>query len=109
MLASDKLGGTASVSKTLRLLMQSVMLAIGAALAIRGDISAGAIIAGTIIFGRALAPVEQVITHWRSSAKALEAYKKLEALLAASPPTARRMRCRARAGTSSSRPARRRA
>jgi PrtD family type I secretion system ABC transporter len=67
-----------------------VMLAIGAALAVRGDISAGAIIAGTIIFGRAQAPVEQVITHWRSSSKAYEAYKKLEALLAASPPIGRR-------------------
>ncbi len=86
VLASDKLGGTAAFSKTLRLLMQSVMLAIGAALAMHGDISAGAIIAGTIIFGRALAPVEQVITHWKSSAKALESYKKLEALLAAVPP-----------------------
>jgi PrtD family type I secretion system ABC transporter len=86
VLASDRLGGTAAVSKTLRLLMQSIMLAIGAALAMRGDISAGAIIAGTIIFGRALAPVEQVITHWKSSAKALESYNKLEALLAAVPP-----------------------
>ncbi len=92
VLASDKLGGTASVSKTLRLLMQSVMLAIGAALAVRGDISAGAIIAGTIIFGRAQAPVEQVITHWRSSSKAYEAYKKLETLLAASPPVGRRVK-----------------
>jgi ATP-binding cassette, subfamily C, bacterial exporter for protease/lipase len=91
VLASDKLSGTSSASKTLRLLMQSLMLAIGAALAIRGDISAGAIIAGTIIFGRALAPVEQVITHLRSSTKALEAYKKLEALLAACPPQSRRM------------------
>jgi ATP-binding cassette, subfamily C, bacterial exporter for protease/lipase len=90
LVAADRLGGSGSVSKTLRLLMQSLMLAVGAALAIRGDISAGAIIAGTIIFGRALAPVEQVITHLRTSTKALEAYKKLEALLASTPANSRR-------------------
>ncbi len=84
--ASDILGGISSVSKTLRLLLQSVMLAIGAALALKGEISSGSIIAATIIFGRALAPVEQVITHWRSSLKAYEGYKKLEALLAQTPP-----------------------
>ncbi len=91
MYASDVLGGISSASKTLRLLLQSVMLAIGAALALKGEISAGAIIAATIIFGRALAPVEQVITHWRSSLKAHDAYTKLEALLAAVPPSHRSM------------------
>jgi PrtD family type I secretion system ABC transporter len=91
LVAADRLGGSGSVSKTLRLLMQSLMLAVGAALAIRGDISAGAIIAGTIIFGRALAPVEQVITHLRTSTKALDAYKKLESLLASTPANLRRM------------------
>ena len=83
--ASDILGGVSSASKTLRLLLQSVMLAIGAALALKGEISAGSIIAATIIFGRALAPVEQVITHWRSSLKAYDGYKKLEELLSAVP------------------------
>ena len=87
--ASDILGGISSVSKTLRLLLQSIMLAIGAALALKGEISSGSIIAATIIFGRALAPVEQVITHWRSSLKAYDGYKKLEALLAQVPPTPR--------------------
>ena len=87
--ASDVLGGISSLSKTLRLLLQSVMLAIGAALALKGEISSGSIIAATIIFGRALAPVEQVITHWRGSLKAYDAYKKIEALLAAVPPMRR--------------------
>jgi PrtD family type I secretion system ABC transporter len=87
--ASDVLGTISSASKTLRLLLQSGMLAIGAALALKGEISSGAIIAATIIFGRALAPVEQVITHWRSSLKAQDAYKKLEALLQAVPATKR--------------------
>jgi PrtD family type I secretion system ABC transporter len=88
--ASDRLGTLSAASKTLRLLMQSLLLALGAALSLKGEISAGAIIAGTIIFGRALAPVEQVITHWKSSLKAIESYRKLEALLKASPPAERK-------------------
>ncbi len=91
MYASDVLGTISSASKSLRLLLQSVMLAIGAALAVKGEISSGSIIAATIIFGRALAPVEQVITHWRSSLKAHDAYKKLEALLAKVPPSQKAM------------------
>lgn len=88
--ASDRLGTMAAASKTLRLLMQSLMLAIGAALAIYGQISAGAIVAATIIFGRALAPVEQAIGHWRQFLKAREAYEKLDELLKkVAPPPAR--------------------
>ncbi|NOU07699.1 MAG: type I secretion system permease/ATPase [Hyphomicrobiaceae bacterium] len=89
--ASDRLGTISAISKTLRLLMQSIMLAIGAALAVKGDISSGSIIAATIIFGRALAPVEQVIAHWRSSLKAYESYKKLAELLNDVPPLAARI------------------
>ncbi len=62
---------------------------LGAALALEGQISAGAIVAGTIIFGRALAPVEQVIAHWRTFIKAREAYAGLDDLLAAEPPASR--------------------
>jgi ATP-binding cassette subfamily C protein len=85
VLASDKLGNMSSLSKALRLLLQSLMLAIGAALAIKGEISAGAIVAATIIFGRALAPVEQAISHWRSFVKARESFLKLDELLRQSP------------------------
>ncbi len=84
-LATDRLGGIAAASKTARLLLQSLMLAIGAWLAVKGDISAGSIIAGTIIFGRALAPVEQGIQHWRGFLKARESYLKLDDLLAREP------------------------
>ncbi len=81
VLASDRLASLSSLSKSLRLLLQSLMLAIGAALAINGQISAGAIIAATIIFGRALAPVEQIVSQWRSFVKARESFAKLEELL----------------------------
>ncbi len=81
ILASDRLGTASSLSKSIRLLLQSMMLAVGAALAISGDISAGSIIAGTIIFGRAMAPVEQAVVHWKSFVKAREAFEKLAKLL----------------------------
>ncbi len=90
VLASDRLSSMSSLSKALRLLLQSLMLAIGAALAIKGEISAGAIIAGTIIFGRAMAPVEQAVTHWRSFVKAREIFDKLEELLKTHPEPQRR-------------------
>ena len=91
MLASDRLGSLSAMSKMLRLLMQSMMLAIGAALALKGEISAGSIIAGTIIFGRALAPVEQAVAQWKGFIKARESYQKLEGLLAQYPKPAERM------------------
>jgi len=57
-----------------------MMLAIGAALALGNEISAGTIVAGTIIFGRALAPVEQALGHWRSLVKAVESFARLDEL-----------------------------
>jgi PrtD family type I secretion system ABC transporter len=86
LLAADRLGGMSAVTKTMRLLLQSMMLAIAAGLAITGAISSGAIIAATIIFGRALAPVEQIIGHWRGFIKARESYYKLEEVLTYAPP-----------------------
>jgi PrtD family type I secretion system ABC transporter len=85
VLASDRLGSMQALSRSLRLLLQSLMLALGAALALKGDISAGSIIAATIIFGRALAPVEQLIGQWRAFLKAGESYRNLEQLLAVEP------------------------
>lgn len=85
LLASDRLGGLSAITKTMRLLLQSMMLGIAAALAVSGDITSGSIIAATIIFGRALAPVEQIIGHWKGFVKARESYRKLEDILSYAP------------------------
>ncbi len=85
LVAADRLGTMSAMSRTLRLLMQSLMLAIGAWLAVNGEITAGAIVAGTIIFGRALAPVEQAIAHWRPFIKARESFYRLSNLLENTP------------------------
>lgn len=52
--------------KTLRFLLQSAVLGVGAWLAIRQEVSPGTMIAASIITSRALAPVEQAVAHWRS-------------------------------------------
>lgn len=87
--ARDRMGGMAALSKALRLLMQAAMLALGAYLVIGEEITAGAMIAASIILGRALAPVEQSITHWRGFVRAREAYAKLDALFARMPSKSR--------------------
>ena len=78
---SDKGGGLGSISKVLRLVMQSGVLGLGALLVIWGEGSGGIMIAGSVLFGRALAPVDQAIANWRSFSTAREAWGKLSELL----------------------------
>ncbi|WP_053163138.1 type I secretion system permease/ATPase [Pseudomonas brassicacearum] len=65
------------ISKTLRQVVQSTALALGAWLVIKGDLSGGTMIAASIIVARTLAPAEQVIATWRSLLSAQIAWKKL--------------------------------
>lgn len=75
--AMDVIGGLSAASKALRLFLQSAILGAGAYLAINGIVSPGAMIAASIIAGRALAPVEIVTGQWRSFALAAAAYDRL--------------------------------
>lgn len=78
----------AATSKSVRLLLQSAILALGAYLAIRQEISPGMIVATSIIAGRALAPVDVVIGQWRSILRARKAYRDLGAHLASAETVA---------------------
>lgn len=62
---SDTSGWLGAVSRGFRLLMQSLVLAIGAYLAIHGEVTAGAIVAASVLMSRALAPVEQAVANWQ--------------------------------------------
>ena len=62
---SDVVGGLSSVSRVFRMMLQSALLGIGAYLTIKGEMSAGAIIACSIAASRALAPIEVAIGNWR--------------------------------------------
>lgn len=69
--------GFTSTSKAIRLLLQSAILGLGGYLAIKGQISAGTIVAASILAGRALAPIDQTIGNWRNIVRARQAYSRL--------------------------------
>ncbi|MBX9684979.1 MAG: type I secretion system permease/ATPase [Hyphomicrobium sp.] len=83
--ATDRSSSFHMSAKYLRLFLQSACLALGAALAIRGEVSAGSIIAATIILSRALAPVEQATGQWTHLQGVYAAYRRLQQLLETSP------------------------
>ena len=76
--ASDVAGGFGAFSKVLRLMLQSGLLAVGAWLVINQQATAGIIIAGSILGSRALAPVDLVISQWRSFVAARQGWRRLE-------------------------------
>jgi ATP-binding cassette subfamily C protein PrsD len=74
---SDVSGGLGAVSKTLRMVLQSSMLGVGAVLVIYQEATAGIIIAGSILAGRALAPVDLAIANWRGFVGARQSWHRL--------------------------------
>lgn len=85
---ADRAAFFAAASRGLRLFLQSAMLALGAWLVLRGELGAGAMIACSIILGRALAPVEQAVGQWGSLQAARSGWRRLEALLSLAPDAA---------------------
>ncbi|MCU7846812.1 MAG: type I secretion system permease/ATPase [Candidatus Thiodiazotropha sp. (ex Lucinoma kastoroae)] len=83
--ASRRGGLITTLSKTFRMIMQSMMLGLGAYLAIQGDITGGVVIAGSLLLGRALAPIDQLINSWKSFLGARSAYGRLDKLLESMP------------------------
>ena len=70
-----------SVSRFMRFTLQSAILGLGAYLTVRGEVTGGAIIAASITTSRALAPVEQVIAHWRNFQAARQSFRRLTSTL----------------------------
>ncbi|MGJ7251363.1 type I secretion system permease/ATPase [Morganella morganii] len=83
--ASDYSAKIMTITKTVRLILQSLMLGLGGWLALDNTISPGMMIAGSILLGRALSPVEQVTGVWKSAKESRLAYQRLTALLTAHP------------------------
>jgi PrtD family type I secretion system ABC transporter len=83
--ASDSAGLLSSLTKLVRVLLQTAILAVGAWLAIKGQITGGAIMGASILVGRGLAPVEQLVGAWRQVVGARVAYARVKTLLAAHP------------------------
>jgi PrtD family type I secretion system ABC transporter len=91
ILASDRTGGFAVLSKTFRLFLQSAMLGLGAYLVLQGELTAGAMIASSILLGRALAPVDLAIGQWQAITRARSGWTGLARLLSEIPPEAPRI------------------
>ncbi len=83
---SDRSGFFGVTAKTLRLFLQSMMLGLGAWLAIQGLVSFGVIIAASILLGRALAPIDQAVGQWPLLQRVLAARRSLVRLLEETPP-----------------------
>ena len=84
--ASDLSGRYSVMIRTFRLFLQSAMLGLAAWLVLRQELSAGAMIAASILMGRALQPVEQAVGQWPVVTRARQAKARLSDLLAQTPP-----------------------
>lgn len=84
--ASEKAGIVMASTKFFRTALQSLILGIGALLALEGRITPGMMMVGSVLMGRALAPVEQLIGVWKTWSSTRSAWQRLSELLAAHPP-----------------------
>jgi len=85
--AGDVAGGLGGLSKALRIMLQSAILAVGAYLVINQQASAGVMIAVSIMMGRALAPVDVAIGNWKPFLMARQSWTRLQQLLEQMPET----------------------
>lgn len=83
--ASDRAGAIASISKFVRAALQIAILGVGAYLALEGEITAGLMIAASIMMGRALSPVDQLVANWKGFVGARQAYGRLKSVFAQVP------------------------
>jgi ATP-binding cassette subfamily C protein len=87
--AAERNGSFRSVSKTFRLFMQSAMLGLAAYLVLQGEVSPGAMIASSILMGRALAPIEMIVAQWPLVQQSRRGWDRLAELLSIVPPAAK--------------------
>ena len=80
-IASDRAGTIGAFSKFIRMTQQSLILGLGAYLVIKGQMSPGGMIAGSILMGRALAPIDMLLGSWKHLISARGAFDRLEAML----------------------------
>lgn len=92
-MASDKAGGYQAATKFLQVTMGSLLLGLGAWLLLRNQLNGGdgMMIVGSVLGGRVLAPLVQIVTQWRSVVNVRDAWQRLDTLLTAVPPRPRAM------------------
>lgn len=90
-LASSRAGLLTALSKIIRMSSQSLILGLGAYLVIEREISPGLMIGGSILMGRALAPIDLMISTWKGFISARDQYKRLTEILQKMPADSERM------------------
>lgn len=90
--ASDRGGVLMAATRFNRMFMQSLILGLGAYLAINREITPGMMIAASIIVGRCIQPIEMAIGNWKAIVNMRSAYNRVQELMRAVPPAAERMR-----------------
>jgi len=83
--ATDWTGAFGAFTRAFRLFLQSAMLAVGAWVVLKGDVTAGAMIAASVMLGRALVPVEVGVSQWPVAQRAWTARRDLKRLTGAMP------------------------
>ena len=83
--SADIGGGFTTLTKTLRMILQSAMLGLGAYLVLFNELTPGAMIAGSILMGRALSPIELVLSNWPLVQRATKGWRSLAELLTKVP------------------------
>lgn len=86
LVALDRGAGFTVFSRSFRLFLQSALLAAGAWLVLRHQLTPGAMIASSVLMGRALAPVDQLVAGWSAVQRALDGWERLGQLLSRHPP-----------------------
>lgn len=89
--ASAVVGGLSAISKTFRLVSQSILLGLGAYLALQGEISPGMMIAGSLLLGRALAPIDMLVASWKGFVDAKAQFDRLRSSLNSFPADSERL------------------
>jgi PrtD family type I secretion system ABC transporter len=89
--ASDRGGALMAGMKSFRQIVQVIILGLGGYLCLEGELSAGGIVAASIIIGRALAPIELAVSQWKVFQNARGAWSRLQALFCSVPQSGQRM------------------
>ena len=89
--ASSRAGIIAAASKVVRLTSQSLILGLGAYLVVEREVSPGLMIAGSILLGRALAPIDMVIANWKGFINARGQYERLNEMFLKIPADLQKM------------------
>jgi ATP-binding cassette, subfamily C, type I secretion system permease/ATPase len=89
--AGDRAAELSGATKFIRMALQIGILGLGAYLVLEGRMTSGGMIAGSILLGRGLAPIEQSISAWKAFVGARSAFERLEKVIEASPAVPPRM------------------